>query len=116
MCLPPSPCLVRRTKAMGRAVVEAWCRAAGPARRPVGAAPQGAVARAGQHVDYSSIIFIGTVFRNMKTSVFLLVLRIQSEISLGLTQVKKPVAALSIVVIPPALLRITEPYLLESFA
>jgi hypothetical protein len=34
---------------------------------PVGAAPQGAVARAIQHVDYGSIIFIGTVFRNMKS-------------------------------------------------
>ncbi len=53
-----------------------------------GAAPQGAAVHVIQYVDYGSIIFIGTVFRNMKTPVNLLVYRIQNDFHARLTHIK----------------------------
>jgi hypothetical protein len=53
-----------------------------------GAAPQGAAVHVIQHVDYGSIIFIGTAFRNMKTPVNLLVYRIQNDFHARLTHIK----------------------------
>ena len=53
-----------------------------------GAAPQGAAVHVIQHIDYGSIIFIATGFRNMKKPVNLLVDRIQNDFHARLTHIK----------------------------